>query len=135
MSYSTAAIRRSLAYVSLGQGYLREQVGHRFRMVNHISSMLELFQGTGNCPQSLLYLLQNEKRRFIAGYREVRASVRRINEAMARWGPEGEDYEEEQGEEDEEDSVRENGGRGGGGDIFAQALGWWTIDVLYPDSD
>ncbi|KAH0611623.1 uncharacterized protein H6S33_010888 [Morchella sextelata] len=130
MSYSAAAIRRSHTYVSLGQDYLRAQVGHRFRMARHISAMVELLQGTGDCPQSLLDLLKNEKRRVIVGYREVRAGVRRIGDAMAMWGPEEEDYEEEE----EEESVPEDGSRGPGS-VFSQALGWWTIDFLYSDSD
>lgn len=135
MSYSTAAIRRSYTYATLGQDYLRAQVGHRFRMTRHISDMVELLQGAGDCPQSLLDLLKNEKRRFIAGYREVRESVRRIDDVMARWYTEGEEeHEEEGGEENEEEGGHEGGSRGLGSGL-TQAMGWWTIDFLYPDSD
>lgn len=134
MSYSAAAIRRSHTYAMLGQDYLRAQAGHRFRMTRHISGMLELLQGAGNCPQSLLDLLKNEKRRFIAGYREVRESIRTIDEVMERWYPEREVYEEEEGEEGVEENGHGGWSRGFGGG-FTQAMGWWTIDFVYPDSD
>lgn len=96
-------------------------------MTRHISDMLELLQGAGDCPQLLLDLLKNENRRFIVGYREVRESVRRIDDIMARWYPEGEEeYEEEGGHE---------GGSRELGSGLTQPMGWWTIDFLYPDSD